>query len=317
MKNFDYIRVSSLEEASELLRSCPGKACVKAGGTDLIGALKRNIHPDYPELVIDILSVEGCSYILEEEGFVRIGALTTLKEVAANAMLREKYTVLAEAAERTASPNLRCMGTIGGNICQENRCWYYRAKDNFFPCKMKGGKMCYAPAGDNRIHSVLGAVNGCFAVNPSDTAPAILALGGIIVTTDREIPAEDFWTASCTGCTILEKSELVKEIRFPAREGLKSAFLKHALRPTIDFPIINCAVVNDNGQYVVALNGVYPKPYRAFGTEEYISNRELTEENAEAAAEQAFGKIIKLSKNEHKLKIAKAYIKTLLLKTAQ
>lgn len=313
MKNFKYVAPESVAEAVSLIELFDGKACIKAGGTDLLGGLKREIHPDYPELIVDLTRIPGLTGIREEGGYIHIGALTTLKAVAQSELLQKNYTVLSEAARRTASPNLRSMGTIGGNICQENRCWYYRAKDNYFPCKMKGGKMCYVPAGDNRIHSILGAVNGCFAVNPSDTAPAILALNGEIVTTKRVIPAGEFWTASTTGCTVLERAEIVTEIRFPAAEGLKSAFEKHALRPTIDFPIINCAVVNDHGSVRIALNGVYPTPYRALGAEEIVSGKEITEELADEAAEHAFGKLVVLKKNAHKVPIAKAYIKTLLM----
>lgn len=313
MKNFRLERVNTIEEAAALIKNCEGKACIKAGGTDILGGLKREIHPEYVELLVDILDIDTLSYIREEDGFVKIGALTRLKAVAANAMLKEKYTALAEAARRTASPNLRAMGTIGGNICQENRCWYYRARDNFFPCKMKGGKRCYAPVGDNRIHSVLGAVNACFAVNPSDTAPALLALGAQIVTTERVIDSNEFWTAGCTGCTVLNRGEIVTEIRFKAADGMKSAFRKHALRPTIDFPIINCAVVNVNGDIKIALNGVYPTPYRPIEAEELVSGKEITEELAEKAAELAFAKARALSKNGHKIQIAKAYVKTLLL----
>lgn len=317
MKNFRLEKANSVEEAVRLIKSCEGKACIKAGGTDILGGLKREIHPEYTQLVVDILDLDELSYIREEDGFIKIGALTRLKAIAGHELLRKHYTVLAEAARRTASPNLRSMGTIGGNICQENRCWYYRARDNFFPCKMKGGKRCYAPTGDNRIHSVLGAVNACFAVNPSDTAPALLALGAQMVSTERVIDSNDFWTAGCSGCTILNKGEIVKEIRFKTAEGMRSAFLKHALRPTIDFPILNCAVVNRNGEIKIALNGVYPTPYRPLEAEQLVSGTEMTEELAAKAAELAFAKARALSGNGHKIQIAKAYIKTLLMETGR
>lgn len=313
MKNFRYEKVNTLEDAVTLIKNCEGKVCIKAGGTDVLGGLKREIHPEYPEMVVDILDIDGLSYIREEDGFIKIGALTKLKMIADNEMLKKNYTVLAEAARRTASPHLRAMGTIGGNICQENRCWYYRARDNFFFCKMKGGKRCYAPAGDNRIHSIFGAVNACFAVNPSDTAPALLALDAQMVTTERVIDAREFWTAQCGSCTVLKKGEILTEIRFQAASGMKSVFRKHALRPTIDFPIINCAVVNVDGAVKIALNGVYPTPYRLMEAESFLNDKEITKETAEDAVDLAFAKAKALSKNGHKIQIAKAYVKTLLL----
>ncbi len=313
MKNFEFIKSISIDEAVQAIKTCEGKAYVKAGGTDLMGGLKREIHEIYPEKIVDIYDIKGLDYITEEGGFVKIGSLTTLKEIAQNPMLQESYTVLAEAARRTASPHLRTMGTVGGNICQENRCWYYRAKDNFFPCKMKGGKKCFAPLGDNRIHSIFGAVNGCFAVNPSDTAPAFVALDAEIVTTDRIIKAAEFWTASVESCTVLERGELVKEIRFPVQAKMKSAFLKHALRPTIDFPILNCAIAISAEKVRICLNGIYPTPLRMTEAEDLIFGKEITEEFATEAADLALSKAKPLSCNVHKVQIAKAYIKTLLL----
>ena len=146
MKNFEYIAATSLTEAESLLSKGKDEKAVSliAGGTDLLGTLKDKIHPEGPETVIDIKSIAGLSYVKADKKVLRIGALTTLREIATHQMIKEKYNLLAQAARSVASPQIRNMGTIGGNICQEPRCWYYRAPDNQFHCLRKGGTKCGA-----------------------------------------------------------------------------------------------------------------------------------------------------------------------------
>lgn len=317
MDDFKLIQAASAEEAVQAMKSCQGKAVWKAGGTDLLGGMKREIYPVYPEYVIDLSGIRELDYIIEEKDVIRIGALTSLKTLAASPVIREKAAALGQAAERTASPHLRAMGTFGGNLCQENRCWYYRAKENYFPCKMKGGKRCYAPVGDNRIHSIFGGEGGCFAVNPSDTAPAVSALGGRIITTQRTIDAEAFWQVSPERSTALERDELVTEIQIPIVPGARSGFLKQALRHSIDFAMVNCAVMTSQDQVRICLNAVSPRPYRAVQAEEYLKGRIPDEETAEKAGELAIAGARALSKNSHKIPIAKAMVKRLLLQCAE
>lgn len=156
MKKFEHIDATTVGEAVSALGS--GDAVVIAGGTDLLGTLKDEILPDYPKTVVNIKTIPGMDYIKEEGGMLKIGALTLLGDIALNAIVKGKYTALAEAAARVASPNIRNMGTIGGNICQLPRCWYYRVPDNRFHCMMKGGRMCYALTGDGRYHSIFGGI---------------------------------------------------------------------------------------------------------------------------------------------------------------
>jgi xanthine dehydrogenase YagS FAD-binding subunit len=129
---------------------------------------------------------------------------------------RANGAALADPAHRTASPKIRESGTIGGNICQMNRCWYFRKEQNRFDCIRKGGGMCFAMMGENRYHSIYGAVNACIAVNPSDTAPALVALNATIKTTKREIAAKDFWGVAIPGSTVMDDDEFVTEIQVPA-----------------------------------------------------------------------------------------------------
>ena len=150
------MNAKSLEEAVSALGS--GNSSVIAGGTDLLGTQKDNILPDYPLTVINIKSIPGLDYIKEEDGMLKIGALACLADIAENPRIKEKYTALAQAAKRTATPNVRQMGTIGGNIAQLPRCWYFRKPENRFYCLRKGGEECFAILGENRYHSIFGGM---------------------------------------------------------------------------------------------------------------------------------------------------------------
>ena len=158
LRNFKHISASSLEEATAILAKAKGKGAAIAGGTDLLGVLKDNVHAESPEVVINLKTIPNLSYVKESKKGLRIGALTTLADISKNRTIQEKYTLLAEAARSVASPQIRNMGTVGGNICQEPRCWYYRAPDDYFHCLRKGGSKCSALLGDNRYHSIFGSV---------------------------------------------------------------------------------------------------------------------------------------------------------------
>jgi NADPH-dependent glutamate synthase beta subunit-like oxidoreductase/CO/xanthine dehydrogenase FAD-binding subunit len=157
MKRFTHVDTLTVGEAVSILRKYKGTAKVIAGGTDLLGQMKDNILPEYPEVIVNIKTISGLDYIREEGQTLRIGALTRLEDIAKDRTVKDKYAIVAEAARRTASPHIREMGTIGGNICQSTRCWYYWVPDNRFNCMRKGGKVCYAMTGDGRYHSIFGA----------------------------------------------------------------------------------------------------------------------------------------------------------------
>ncbi|MFH2127954.1 MAG: FAD binding domain-containing protein, partial [Pseudomonadota bacterium] len=143
MKAFTHFNAASVEEAVSLLRRYDGKAQVIAGGTDLLGKMKDRILPTYPEALVNIKTIPGLDDIAEENGLLKVGALAILEDVAHNPVVLDKYSALAQAARRTASPHLREMGTLGGNITQDIRCWYYRNPQNRFPFLRKGGGRCY------------------------------------------------------------------------------------------------------------------------------------------------------------------------------
>ena len=315
MRNFAHINATSLEEAVEVLKRYGKRASIIAGGTDLLGKMKDEILPTYPEALVNIKTIPGLDVIAERNGGLAIGALTKLEDIATSEEVRKKYPALAEAARRTASTHLREMGTIGGNVCQDIRCWYYRNPNNRFPCLRKGGGRCYAIEGDNRYHSIFGGSveKGCYAVHPSDAAPALVALEASIRTTRRTIKAEEFFQVERLKTTVLDADEIVVEIELPPPRG-KSAFLKFALRKAIDFPIVNCAAVIavSNGKAAsarICLNAVYVKPYRAFKAEQKIVGKTIDDAAAEEAGAAAVADAQPMSCNAYMVPIAKTMIK--------
>ncbi len=315
MKAFSHANAKTVAEAATALAD--GKTVLIAGGTDLVGRLKDNILPNYPAAVVNIKTIPGLDSIKDGPGGLTIGATTRLADIASHPAIKEKYTALAQAASRVATPHLRDMGTIGGNIAQLHRCWYFRKPENRFHCRRKGGDTCFAMGGDNRYHSIFGAVRMCLAVHPSDTAPALIALNATIVTNKRKIKAEDFWDVGVPENTVLAVGEIVTGIQVPAPPaGAKSAFLKFAVRKAIDFPIVNCAVLVGGGATRIALNAVAPKPYRATKAEATIAGKAIDEATAEAAGAAAVEDARPLKATKYKVQIAKTLVKRALLAVA-
>jgi len=321
MRKFVHLNARTIDEAVSALQRYGAKASVIAGGTDLLGKMKDEILPTYPEAIINLKSIPGLDFIKEEEGMLRIGALTRLEEIATNSLMHSKYRALAEAAHRTASPHIREMGTIGGNICQDIRCWYYRNPYNRFPCLRKGGGRCYAIEGDNRYHSIFesSVKGGCLAVHPSDTAPALIALNAVVKTSKRLIHADDFFEVDVAKTTILERDEIVIEIQVQAPSAdTKSSFVKFAARKTIDFPIVNCAAMmtTSNGKVSgarICLNAVYVKPYRALKAEEMIRGKVIDEAAAKTVGEAAVLDAKPLRHNGYMVKVARAMVERAIL----
>jgi len=321
MRKFVHLNARTVDEAVSVLQRYGGKARVIAGGTDLLGKMKDEILPTYPEVIINLKSIPGLDFIREEEGMLRIGALTRLEDIATDPVVCSKYRALAEAAHRTASPHIREMGTIGGNICQDIRCWYYRNPHNRFPCLRKGGGRCYAIEGDNRYHSIFDSSvkGGCLAVHPSDTAPALVAMNAVVQTSKRLIAAEDFFEVGVTKTTVLEQDEIVTEIRVQAPPAdTKSSFVKFASRKTIDFPIVNCAaMITTSGGKVsgarICLNAVYVTPYRAAKAEESIRGQVVDGTTARAAGDAAVFEAKPLRHNRYMVQIARTMVERVIL----
>ena len=325
MKEFKHFNAYSVDEAVALMGRYGERAAVIAGGTDILGKMKDSILPAYPEALINIKTIDGLSEIKESGGMLKMGALALLADIADNAVIKSKYAALAQAAGRTASPHLRNMGTIGGNICQDIRCWYYRNQNNRFSCLRKKGGRCYAIKGDNRYHSIFGGSvsGGCFAVHPSDTAPALVALDAKIVTSSRTIDAEKFFEVKPVKTTVLKADEIVTGIQVPEPPaGSSSAFLKFALRKSIDFPIVNCAVMltRKDGKVTAAricLNAVHVIPYRAIKAEQVIIGRVLDEAAAEEAGAAAVAEAKPLEHNKYMVAVARTLVKRAILACAE
>jgi xanthine dehydrogenase YagS FAD-binding subunit len=315
MKTFEHYNAATVDEAAALLAAHPGEGALIAGGTDLMGGLRDDIWINRPKYIINLKSIGGLDYITPTDEGLKIGSLTTLTTIGESTLVQTDYPALAEAARRAASPLLRNLGTLAGNICQENRCWYYRYPHRLggrIDCVRKGGQKCFAMSGDHRYHSIFGAVKKCIAVNPGDTAPALIALGATIQTTGRILAAEEFFSAqNGSKSTVLADDEIVTEIRLPKpKAGTRSAFKKIALRQTIDFAIINCAVaMTFNGKWPssarICLNGVYTNPYRASEAEAaLVKNIAPTPTTAMAVGELAVSRAKPLRDNYYKVHMA-------------
>jgi len=324
VKEFKHFNAYTTDEAVALLGRYGDRACVIAGGTDLLGKMKDAILPAYPEALVNIKTIPGLSYIKESDGMLAIGALTLLSDIAQSSLIRSRYFALAEAAARTASPHIRNMGTIAGNLCQDIRCWYYRNQNNRFSCLRKKGGRCYAIKGDNRYHSIFGGSvsGGCFAVHPSDAAPALIAMDAKIKTSSRTIDVADFFEVKPIKTTVLKPDEIVTEIQVPAPSAnTKSYFLKFALRKSIDFPIVNCAVrVTFEGEKVsnarICLNAVHVVPYRAVEAEKAVIGKKINEAVAEEAGKAAVAAAKPLEHNKYMVAVARTLVKRALLACA-
>jgi len=314
MKPFNHVNAKSIAEARAVLGS--GKAVIIAGGTDLLGTLKDDILPTYPATIVNIKTIPGLDYIRQEGGMLRIGTNTRLADIASHEVIKQQYTALAQAAVRVATPHIRDMATIGGNLAQLHRCWYFRKPQNRFPCIRKGGKTCFALNGENRYHSIFGGTNMCIAVHSSDIAPALIALNARVVTSARTIDAENFFDVGKPGNTVLAPDEIITEIQVPTPPAeARSTFLKFAIRKSIDFPIVNCAVMTGKGTARIALNAVAPKPYRALKAEAIIAGKPISETSAEAAAVAAVADAKPLEATKYKVQIARTLVKRALLAT--
>jgi xanthine dehydrogenase YagS FAD-binding subunit len=316
MKEFDYRNAETINDAVSLLKT--GNATILAGGTDLLNLLKMGVLSKPPETLVNIKKVSGMDEINENMSGLNIGALVKISNIASSELIRVKYPVLSEAAKSIASPAIRNMGTIAGNLCQEVQCWYYRRSfltGNTFNCLRKGGRQCYAVDGDNRYHAILGG-KGCYAVCPSDTAIALTALDATIITSRRTVPISDIFTVM--GNT-LNDDEIITSIHIPEPESkTRQAFIKFTLRPAIDFAIVStAAVITIKAEKIsdarIILGAVAPVPFRAIDAENVLKNKKISDSLAETAADTALRDAKPLSHNKYKIQIAKTLVKRVIL----
>jgi xanthine dehydrogenase YagS FAD-binding subunit len=311
---FTYKRSPSIQEAVEAA-SRPG-AHILAGGTDLLGCLRDRVFN--AETVVSVSGIRELKGIGPRAGGgLRIGTLATLTEIAENRQVRESYQVLAEAAAAVASPQLRNQGTLGGNLCQRPRCWYFRGD---FHCRRKGGDTCFAEAGENQYHAILGW-DRCFIVHPSDTASALTALGAKITIAGRAgrrtIPIESFFVppkVSVLKENVLEPGELVTEILLdPPEPGTRSTYRKVRDRGAFDFALVGAAIrVTLAGNLVrtarVVLSGVAAVPWRSADAEKALAGKPLDAATISTAAAAAVKDAMAIGKNDYKIALARGVL---------
>ena len=282
MSAFELFQPTSIADAQKLLEQHGRDALVLAGGLDSFDWLKDRIKK--PKAVVDLSGVDELKGVRATGDGIEIGAMTTLTEIAASPLIQEKYGVLAQAAELVASPQIRNQGTLGGNVSQDTRCWYYRAG---WPCYRAGGNICYAdtPVGRNREHAILHAER-CVAVNPSDSAPALIALDAKFVLRtpqgERVVDAEDYFLGpeiDITRMNILQPGHLLTAIRIPSTwAGAKFYFEKVRDRNVWDFPLLNVAsamtLSGDTIQRIrLSVNGAAARPLRLTAVEDAVHGK--------------------------------------------
>ena len=318
MPVFELFQPASVEDATALLREHGDQAWVMAGGLDSFDWFKDRVKR--PAVVVDLGGIETLKGITATANGLEIGAMTPLTEVVEHPEVRERYGLLSEAAALVASPQIRNQGTIGGNNTQDTRCWYYR---DGWTCYRAGGNICYAdtPTSMNREHAIFGA-DRCVAVNPSDTAPALIALDAKMVfqTADGErvVDAEDYFigpSIDIMRMTVLQPGDLLTKIRIPSTwAGAQFYFEKVRDREVWDFPLVNVAsAMRVSGSTIddarVAVNGTAPYPMRLVAVEDAVRGASQSEATAELAGEVAVRGARPLRQNAYKVPLMRNLVK--------
>jgi len=318
MNRFEFARATSVAEALSLLAEKPGSVW-KAGGIDLLDHLKEHLLE--PPRLVDLKSIPGMQGITPEPGgSLRIGPLVTMGQVAAHPAARAMHTVLAQACGEAASPQIRNVATIGGNLLQRPRCWYYRLAS--YRCLKKGGDICFAVGGENRYHTIF-ADGACNAPHPSNAAMGLAALGASLVFESsrgtRTVPAEQFFTipgGDPRRENVREPDEILTAIAVPAAPGVRSTYRSVREKAAFDWPLVSTAVaLRMEGGIVrearVILGAVATVPLRSAAAEQALIGRALDDATAETVANAAIMGAHPLSENGYKVEL----LKTLLRRT--
>ncbi len=320
MKNFKYLQPKTLDEAGSFLRKNNKTALPFAGGTDLLGMMKDYLES--PENVVNLKSIPGLTKIEFHEGSgLEIGSLVSLVEIAENKLINEKYTILAQAAKDIASPQFRNIATLGGNLCQRPRCFYFRGD---FHCIRKGGDICYAVDGQNKYHCIAGG-GPCYIVHPSDTAVALLALNAEVSIyangKSRRIPLKEFFILpekNHTKENILEPGEIVEKIFVPVLpKGTVSRYIKIMEREVWDFALVSigAVVTKNNGRISngrIAFGGVAPVPWEIESLNEKLNGFTPNESNITELSKDIFKSAFTLEHNAYKVPLARNLLKRIL-----
>jgi xanthine dehydrogenase YagS FAD-binding subunit len=322
MQNFEYANPKTIQEATALLGGSWSDANVLAGGTDLISLMKEELAT--PKRVVNIKGIKELSGIQKGGGGLRIGAVVTFDELVENAAVRAEYPSLVEAAHGVSSPQIRNMGTVGGDLCQRPRCWYFRGGHGLLA--MNNGKSL-VPNGENRYHAIFGSGPAYF-VSASSLGPALIALGAkfklVSASGNREVEAAKFFVTpenENTREVALAPNEILTEIIIPAAKGVKNATYEVRHKEALDWPLATASVaLSMKGSSVnsarIVLGHVAPVPYSASAAEKWLAGKTISESVAEEAGKAAVADAKPLSQNEYKVQLARVAVKRALLEAA-
>jgi xanthine dehydrogenase YagS FAD-binding subunit len=317
MEKFSYINATSLEQVTSLLsESAWGEVMLIAGGTDLLGELKEYVET--PKTLVNLKTLPGMDGIEADASGLKIGALTTIDDIARHPTIQHHYTVLAQAAVSVATPQIRNVGTVGGNLCQRPRCWYYR--DETINCLKKGGDICYAVDGLSKYHAILGG-DPVYIVHPSDLAPALIALGASVKIVgpegEKNMSLEDFFTLPAANPfreNVLEPNEIVVEVTVPqAKPNTKSFYLKAQEKGAPDFALASVAGAFEmDGKTCktasIVLGGVAPAPWRSKEAEAALTGKMIDESVSMQAGADAIKDAQPLNDNAYKVTLTQNLI---------
>lgn len=291
-------------------------SAIAGGGSDLLGMMKDGLIS--PDVVVNLKAVKGLDQVKAEGGGLTIGGLTTLDAISRHRTIRQRYRVLAEAAEGVATPQIRNVATIAGNVCQRPWCWYYR---NGFNCLKNGGSVCYSVSGENQFHAIFGG-GPSYIVHPSDTAPALVALAATFRLVgpagERTVPASEFFTLPTVNAArenILKDDEVLAAITLPPQPSTThSTYHKVMDREAWTHAVVSAAVVLEMNNGVcrmarIVLGGVAPIPWRLPEVERLLEGQRITPELAARAGEAAVAGARPLAKNGYKVPLTKAMVK--------
>lgn len=326
MRAFEYASPATKEQAVSLLGNNWADADILAGGTDLLALMKDDvITPKRLVNIKDIKELRGIS-VVSGRG-LRIGALVTLQELADHPQVRKTFPLIAKAAGEIAGPQIRNMGTVGGNLCQRPRCWYYRAGFGLLAKDESGGSL--VPSGDNRYHAILGNSGPAYFVSPSTLAPLFIALGATVrlfgPKGKREIPVEKFFVVPQSEGDRehdLKPNEIVTELVVPPLAGVKSAIYEVRQKEAMDWPLAFAAVaLTVSGGKVsaarIVMGHVAPVPWRSKEAEGALVGKAISEESAKSAGDAAVTGAKSLSGNGYKIQLAKVAVKRAILEAAK
>lgn len=324
MIRFEYVSPNSVKQALGLLSANWGEAEILAGGTDLLALMKDYVVT--PKRVVNIKQLPGMHAISAERDELRIGALVTLDRIADAAQIRRDYPALAQCVADAASPQIRNMATIGGNLCQRPRCWYFRNGMGLLPRTADGKSLVVE--GDNRYHAILGNEGPAYFVSPSTIAPMLIAYGTRLHITgpsgDREVDVEKFFripTSENEREHDLKANELITAVVVPPAKGVRAASYEVRQRASFDWPLATAAVaLQMNGSAVqsarIVMGAVAPVPWVSQEAAQAIAGKSIDERTASAAGEAAVSKARPLGHNDYKVKLAAVAVKRALLAAA-